>query len=43
VVILRRRMGKATRRRNYEMKIESGILIYFHYEDTKRKFSDSAR
>ena len=25
------------------MKVESDVLIYFHYEDTKRKFSDSAR
>jgi hypothetical protein len=25
------------------MKVESDVLIYFHYENTKRKFSDSAR
>ena len=25
-----------------DMKVESDVLIYFHYEDTKRKFSDSA-
>ena len=31
------------RRRNYEMKVDSDVLIYFHYEETKRKFSDSAR
>jgi hypothetical protein len=24
------------------MKVESDVLIYFHYEDMKRKFSDSA-
>jgi hypothetical protein len=43
MVILRRRTGKATRRQTYKMKVESDVLIYFHYEDMKRKFSDSAR
>lgn len=23
--------------------VESDVLMYFHYEDTKRKFFDSAR
>jgi hypothetical protein len=39
----RRRKGKATRRRTCEMKVESDVLIYFNYEDTKRNFSDPAR
>ena len=33
VAILRRRTGKATRRRNCEMKVESDVLIYFHHEE----------
>jgi hypothetical protein len=40
VVILRRRTGKARRRRNCKMKVERDVLICFYYEDTKRKFSN---